>query len=457
MTVRSRVAISVLLLICWPACCLLASHNSQEKTIRKTTLENGLTLIVKAEPNSGLVAIEAIVKVGAAEETIQNAGIGNFVVQLLLAGTRQSSAEEIAAVADEVGGQIEARWHEDFTEIRAVTTSQMFNRAMRLIGECLTEANFEPQWVETVRAQLLPQFDKDSDDVFAQSYLKLREMLYEDNGYRRPALGFKRTVRLATAEDLRKFYKAYYVPNNIVLSIVGDVTFEQALDRAEKMFAGVSSAPLPRQRSVTDETLERPKVEATEADLPAAYILFGWLAPPMTSPDYAAMVVAANALGAGKGSLMFREIRQKQGMGYDLGVMYPKLRHQSHVVAFIITDPFKSAPGLASPTPALESIRAAVLQQVSAITDAPLSDKDLRRAKGYTIGTFALQQQRILDRALQLGWFEAMGLGYETYWRFPSIVEKLTAQDVLKAAGRYFTNYAAYIVMPRVRPSDAAE
>lgn len=447
----------VLLIMCCPVSVLSAPGQAPENAVTRKVLDNGLTLIVKPEPNSGLVAIEAIVKVGSAEETIQNAGIGNFVVQLLLAGTRQSSAEEIAAVADEVGGQIEARWHEDFTEIRAVTTSEMFNRTMRLIGECLTDADFEPRWVETVRAQLLPQFDKDSDDVFAQSYLRLRELLYQDNGYRRPALGFKRTVRVATVEDLRKFYESYYVPNNIVLSVVGDVTVKQALDRADKMFAGVSRAPLPRPRAVTDEVLERSKVEATEADLPAAYILFGWLAPPMTSADYAAMVVAANALGAGKGSLMFREIRQKQGIGYDLGVMYPKLKHQSHVVAFIITDPFKATLGAPSPAPALETIKSAVLQQVSSLIDSPLSERDLSRAKGYTIGTFALQQQRMLDRALQLGWFEAMGLGWETYWRFPSLVEKLTAQDVQKAAAKYFTNYAAYIVMPRLRTSDNAE
>ncbi|MGQ9581026.1 MAG: insulinase family protein, partial [Armatimonadota bacterium] len=113
---------------------------SAETGIIKKLLDNGLTVIIKPERGSGLVAIVAVVRAGTAQESIQTAGIGNFVAQLLLAGTRQTSAEEVAAVADQVGGNIAAYRREDLTEIRTVTTSEMFSRAMSLIGECLTDA-----------------------------------------------------------------------------------------------------------------------------------------------------------------------------------------------------------------------------------------------------------------------------------------------------------------------------
>lgn len=423
--------------------------------VTRKVLDNGLTVIVKPEPGRGLVAIQAAIKAGAAQETVQNAGIGNFVCQLLLASTRLSSASDIAAVADEVGGNVESLWHEDLTEVRAITTSAMFNRAARLIGECLTEANFEPQWVERVRQDLLSRMERETDNVFEKSYVKLRELLYEDNGYRRPTLGFQRTVRIAKPQDLQQFYKTYYVPNNIVLTIVGDVTVEQALDRADKMFAGVSPSKLPRDRNIYDEDLPPGKMQAAEADLPAAYLLLGWLTPGVTSKDYAAMAVAANALGGGKGSLMFQQIRQGRGIGYDLGVMYPKLKHQSHLIAYIITDPFKLTPTNPNPTPVLDEVKSALLQEVESLRTKPLSDKDIRRAKGYTIGTYALQQQRLMDRAFLLGWFEAVGLGYDMYWKFPDELEKVTAAEVQKAAAKYLGNYAAYLIMPRQRSPEA--
>ena len=424
---------------------------SSDSGVVKKVLDNGLTVIVKPEKGSGLVAVIAFIRVGAAQESLQAAGIGNFVAHLVLASTRVKSAEEVASVADEVGGNISAQWHEDYTEIRAITTSAKFGSAMNLIGECLTEANFEPKWVDTIRAELLRAVRADSDDVFQDAYTDLRQMMYEDNGYRRSPLGTERTIKLATPDDLQKYYSSYYVPNNIVLSIVGDVTVDQAVQRADMAFAGVSPAKLPIDRGVPDETLDRCKYRASEVDLGAAYLLTGWLCPGVMSPDFPAMTVAVNALGGGKCSLMFRELREKRGMGYDIGTVYPSLRYQSHVLAYVITDPFKNPLPGSTPTLVLNDVKSALLEQVDTLKNKPLSPTDLERAKGYTIGTYALQHQRMLDRAFQLGWLETVGLGYEHDKKLMDAVDKVTAEDVQRVSRKYFTNYAAVLLLPRVQ------
>ena len=149
------------------------------------------------------------------------------------------------AIADEVGGNISTYWEPDFAQIRLVTTTAMFNRAMTLVGEALNQANFEQKWVEKVRGDLLRRAGESSDDLFDTSYSTLRGLLYQDNGYHRPDSGSMRTFRFATADDLTKFYSSYYVPNNMVISIVGDVTVSQAMDRVQKAFAGVLPAKLP--------------------------------------------------------------------------------------------------------------------------------------------------------------------------------------------------------------------
>lgn len=425
--------------------------------IVKKVLDNGLTLLVKQEKGSGLVAITVLVKAGSGQETIQTAGIGNFITQLLLASNTQSSADEVAAVANEVGGNIGAQWHPDYTEIRAVTTSTMFNRAMRLIGECLTEANFEPQWVDSIRADLLRRMKSDNEDLFLSAYAKTRSLLYEDNGYRWPDYGFERTVKLATPDDMKKFHSAYFVPNNTVIAVVGDVTVEQALDRAEKAYAGIGPSKLPPDRGAPDEQLDRIKFQASETNAPAACLMLGWLAPQVTSADFPTAMVAANALGGGKGSLMFRELRQKRGMGYDLGVLYPRMRYQSHIVAYVITDPYKTSGPTTSPTLVLNDVKAALLEQVEILRSQPLSDKDLQRAKGYTIGTYALGQQHLLDRALQLASAEAIGPGYESYWKLADQIDKVTAADVQRFAQRYLGNYAAVLLMPKVASPEIEE
>lgn len=441
-------AISLALSAALPAVSQVSSP--AEPKVIKEVLDNGLTVLVKPEPGSGLVAVAAIVKAGASQESIQNAGIGNFVANLLLAGTKQSSAEMVATVADEVGGNLSAEWHPDFTNIRAVTTAGNFGNAMSLIAECLNEANFESKWVEQTRTDLLNRQKYGTRDMSEQAYDGLRALIYDDSGYRRPMMGLERTISLATPQDLERFHAAYYVPNNMIISIVGDVTAEQALDRVKMAFAGTRPGKLPVDRGIPDEKMERSKFVASEVDLPLAYMMIGWLAPGVGSPDYPAVAVAANALGGGKGSLMFQELRQKRGMGYDMGTRYPRFRYQSHVIAYIATDPFKFSFPSMTPTVVLEDVKSALMEQVDILKSRPLSTDDLERAKGYTIGTYALQHQRLLDRAFNQGWLEAIGVGYEFDGKFEQAVGKLTAEDVQRAAQKYFTNYGAVVLLPKV-------
>lgn len=442
---RAHPLVLVLIIFCF---CASAAYPADQPAVVKKVLDNGLTVLIKPEKGSGLVAITAIVRAGAAQESIKNAGIGNFVANLVLASTRLSSAEEVAKIADEVGGNIETQWSPDFTMIRTVTTSAQFNDAMNLIGECLTEANFESKWVEQIRAELLRRFKEQSDILFNQAYDTMRELLYEDNGYRRSNMGFERTITLATPQDLQKFYTSYYVPNNTVIAVVGDVTIERALDRAGKAYAGVPAKALPLNLGVPDERLDRSKLKAAEAEMSIAYLMVGWLAPAVGTPDYPAMAVASNALGGGKGSIMFRELRQKRGIGYDVGTLYPRLKYQSHVMAYITTDPTKSG-NVVTARHSLEEVKTALINEAEKLKSQPLSAQDLERAKGFTIGSYALDHQRMHERAFHLAWLEAIGVGHDYDRKFADEVQNVTADDVMRVARKYFTNYATVLLVPK--------
>jgi len=440
-------------LLALTTCAYIASPALSAQTIVRKVLDNGITVIVKPEAGSGLVAVDAIVKAGAGQESIQTAGVGNFVSRLLLASTRAKSAEMVASIADEVGGNIATSWEPDTSSIRAITTSTGFDKAMNLIGDCLSEANFEPQWVEQQRKSLLAGLKVSKDDVFDRAYCDLRQSLYEDNGYRRPYTVTERAVSLATAQDLQKFFSMYYAPNNLVLSIAGDVTPDHAFQQVQRAFAGTVARKLPIDRGVPDESIDRCKFHASEGDAGAAYLLLGWLAPAVGSPDYPAFAVVSTALGGGKGSMMFQEIRQKRGIGYEIGTMYPKLKYQSHLVAYVVTDPFKNALPGRTPDLVLDDAKKAVIALTEALKSKPLSPEDLERAKGYTIGTYALGHQHLSERAYLLGWAEAVGLGYAFDSGYADAIQKVTAADVQRVAEKYLANYSAVLVLPKTQSS----
>jgi zinc protease len=190
----------------------------------KTILPNGLTVIVKPEESSGIVALEVFIKAGASEERESNAGIGNLVARTLLTSTRNRRAEKVAAIADEVGGNFLTEWNADYTEIKVMTTKSGFDDAVILLGDILNNASFEQKWVDRARQEILSEITTGNDDVFSATYEQIRQRLYQDNPYHRPPSGYVRVLKNITPGDLQQFYNQYYVPNNIVISVVGDVT-----------------------------------------------------------------------------------------------------------------------------------------------------------------------------------------------------------------------------------------
>jgi zinc protease len=414
----------------------------------KTVMSHGLTVLVKPEPGSGIVAVEVYIKVGAAEEREFNAGIGNLIARTLLTSTRNRRAETVSAVIDSVGGNFQTNWHPDYTRITAITTTPGFNDTVALLGDILNNATFDQQFVERARQEVLTEVTSQSDDVFQSSYDRIRRELYRDNPYTRPTGGYIRTLRTITREDMQQFYRQYYVPNNMVIAIVGDVEPDEALVRVRMAFAGARSSPVPRQRAIPPEALEASKVEVIQRPISAAYLMFGFLAPGVTSRDYPAAQVTATALGSGKGSRMFQNLREQQGLAYDLGTIYPQMKNQSHIMAYLITDAYRRVfPGF-SIEMMLEEVQQSVLAEITKLQEEPLSQEELKRAKRYTIGTQALRQQRIRDRASHLGWGEAMGLGVGYDEQLASQIDAVTAEDVQRFARQYLNKYVLTIVLP---------
>lgn len=421
----------------------------------KIVLPNGLVAIIKPEPGSGLVAVEAFVKAGAAEERDTQIGIGNVVARALLSSTRSRSQERLAEAFYETGGAFQTEWHPDFTEVSAITTVSHFDDAVNVMADVLLNAAFDPATVNQTIDDQLNEIKGYADDVAGTAYIQELGELYQDGPYRRPKGGFSYTVRKLTRDDLVAFYQKYYVPSNIVISIAGDVTPEQVTERLNKSFAGTSgTTPTPFRKPV-DETLARSTSKVVEKDISAAYIVLGYLAPSVSNPDFAALTVLNSILGGGKASRLFVDIREKRGIGYEIGTSYPVSKYQSHMLAMLVTDLYKpAAPGSPSEV-ALQDVKDAILAEVALLKNQPVTDEELLRGKRYTIGTYALQHQRLRERAYMLGWMETIGAGYQFDTAYNNMIESVTKADVQRVARKYFTNYALVMSIPK-SPGEAA-
>lgn len=171
----------------------------------------------------------------------------------------------------------------------------------------------------------------------------------------------------------------------------------------------------------------------------ATYVMLGFPAASITSPDYPALMVANVILGGNKSSLLFRKLREELGIGYQVGSFYPCLRGQSHIVAFVGMDSSRATQEI------VDLARNGILEQIAKLKEGSFSDDDLERAKRYLIGSYAVKHERVRDRAFYPGWYETMGLGYQYDIEYANKIKAVTKADVCRVCEQYLSFPIAFI------------
>jgi len=399
-------------------------------SVVKTVLSNGLTLIVKNETQSKVVAIEVFVRIGAEDEDKMTEGIGHILAASILGGSKSRSARQYARLFSEVGGSFQASWQWDYLEIYGLTLPELCNEAITLLADSIQQPAFRSDVVEYAKSAILSQMRTGENRAFDMACTDLRKALYPPGPYRRSLIGNPEVIKSIGHKDLEAFYKRCFKPNRIVISIVGKVNPEDVSRKVSRLFGNMDySGGLQGRKQ--DPPPRSVYLEKTVGYV--TYLMFGFPAADMNSPEYAPLCVANTLLGANKSSLLFRKIREELGIGYQVGSIYPALRGPSHIVAYVGIDANRTTPEMVG------VVKNAVIEQVSALRDGRFTDEDLERAKRYLIGTHAIKHERVRDRAYYLGWYEVMGRGYQYDAKYADDVRSVTKEDVMEAAQRYLT------------------
>lgn len=407
-------------------------------------LENGLTVIVKPNPVSDLVVVEALVRAGPRLEEPAQSGVTFFVRSMLVRGTHRRSADQIAQTIEGIGGLLGGGTGSDFTSLYTVTPGRHLDLGMELVADLLANARFDPRDIETQRGVGLSRIRQNADQPLQRAVDLLGAALYPFHPYAQPIIGTAETVAALTREQLLEFYLTHFTASNIVLVVAGNTTEAQALEKAKQAFGGLRAGSPPRRvrwlRTV-ERALVPPLASPQEVrevrPIAAAWIAMGYLGVPMGHRDFAALRVLSAILGEGMSSRLFTEIRERRGLAYQVGSAYLVRAGPGHIRLSAGTDPST-----------LPAVTAAMLREVERLrAEVPPAD-ELERARRGIIGRYALAREELEAQAFYLGWYEILGVGFAYDERFPEEIDRVTAGDVLRAARRYLTVPALVIVAP---------
>jgi zinc protease len=406
------------------------------ETVLADRLSNGLTVLVRENSAAPVVAVSLFVRVGSRWEADETAGVSNLLQQLLVKGTQTRSALEIADAVERIGGSIGASADADFSEVRGTALARHWARLLELIADVTLHPSLSASELESERRVVLSGIRNRQDQPSPLAFDTLVSRLYPGHPYGRPTAGRAPSVQRLDRDAVVAHYQRYYRAARMVLSVSGDIPAQQVTKEAARLFAdaragngGADSAP-PEAPPLADRTvLTRPSAQTQ--------VLIGFSAPPMSHGDYAAVKVLATTLGGGMAGRMFTEIRDKQGLAYSSGAIYPSRVGQGFFLAQLGTAPANA-----------ERAEAALLREIDRLRQERLDVAVLRRAKSYLLGQFALDRRTNARLAWYGGFFEITGVGHDFAGRYVRAVEAVTAEDVQRVANTYLSRPTSVILGP---------
>ena len=433
-----RLTVLYVLGVLLPLAVLPPSSRAADIAPTKITTANGMTVVVLEQHFLPIVEIHALVKTGSAQDPPDKAGVANLVASLLDEGTTTRTSKQLAEHIDFIGGSLEVKASEDFTTASARVLKKDIDLGFVLLADILMHPAFAKQEFERVRSQIQGEIASDNDDPGHVAMKAFNKLIFPNHPYRWPVNGTDETLAKITLADVQGFYAKEYLPNQVILTIVGDVTVEQATTLVQTHFGGWKKGLTPVRTVKKPATIEKKAVNLIEKDLTQSTIVLGHGGISRTNPDFYAVTVMNHILGAGGfSSRLMDSIRDKQGLAY--GIM-------SHYDA-------RSMPGsfwvnLQTRTEATNQAITGVLAEMKAIRDAPVTDQELGEAKSFLMGSFPLRLDSTAKLAQVLAQVEFFGLGFDYFTQYPKWIERVSKEDVQRVAKQYLDpqHYALVVV-----------
>lgn len=426
----------VVLALC--SLCVASPGDAADISPTRFTTPNGMTVLVLEQHFVPIVEIHALIKAGSAQDPPERAGLANLVAGLLDEGTTTRSSKQLAEQIDFVGGSLGVQADEDFTSASVRILKKDIDLGFTLLADILQRPAFPKQEFERVRVQILGEITSDKDDPGHVAMKAFNQLVFQNHPYRWPVNGTEDTLGKITLADVQTFYAKEYLPNQVILTIVGDVTVEQATTLVQTHFGSWKKGVVPSRTVKKPAAIDKRIVQLIEKDLTQSTIVIGHHGISRTNPDFYAVTVMNHVLGAGGfSSRLMDSIRDKQGLAYGI---------TSHYDARLMPGSFWVS--LQTRTETTNQAINSVLAEMKAIREAPVSDQELADAKSFLMGSFPLRLDTTAKLAKVLAQVEFFGLGFDYFSQYPKWIERVTKEDVQRVAKQYLDpqRYALVVI-----------
>lgn len=397
--------------------------------ITRVVLPNGIVVLARANFNSPSVVINGHFPAGNLYDSDEKLGLADFTATALMRGTQHRNFQQIYDALESAGASLNFGGGTHTASFGGKALAEDLDLLLELLADGLLRPTFPPEQVERLRAQLLTGLAIRAQDTAEMASLAFDQVVYAGHPYSRPEDGYPETIQAIRRDDLADFHRRVYGPRGFVITVVGAVEPQRAI---EKIAAVLGDWANPLQ----PEPLFLPSVKPLEEtvtrkiSLPGksqADILMGTPGPDRKSPDYLAAALGNSVLGQfGMMGRMGDVVREQAGLAY---YAYTSLSGGSG------PGPWYAAAGVDPEN--VEKALALMRSEIERFVNEPVTQAELQDSQANFIGRLPLTLESNGGVASALLNLEHYDLGLDYYRRYPGLVQAVTPEIVLQTARRY--------------------
>jgi len=421
-----RLGAAVLLVLMLGACA----------TVREETLDNGLRVIVKPDHRAPVAVAQIWYKVGSIDEPDGLTGISHALEHMMFKGTSRLGPNEFSRIIASHGGRENAFTGKDYTAYFQTLERSRLPVSFELESDRMHDLTLDGgEFAKEIRVVMEERRLRTDDNPRARLYESFIAEAYRVHPYRHPIIGWMKDLESMRIEDLRAWYRRWYVPNNATLVVTGDVDPEEVLDQARRYYGVIPRGPQPARDIPAEppqQGLRRVRVSAP-AEVPS--LLLGFHVPSLSlyrEPwEPYALEVLAGVLDGGASARFARELVRERRIASGADVDYSPVARGGAML-------------IAGGTPAqganLDSLEQAIREQFTRLRAELVSPAEIERVKAQVVAANVFQRDSMFYQAMQIGTFATTGLDWRLVDSFVENIRAITAEQVREVARRYLVD-----------------
>ena len=445
------VALSLLAVLAASAPVGRAAATSHSGDVLEATLDNGLRVLVLEDHRSPIVSVQVWYKVGSRNERPGATGLAHFLEHMMFKGTPTHGKGEFARLVERNGGQDNAFTAQDMTSYFVNIAADKLDLVLRLEADRMRHLLLDPKEIDSERQVVMEErrtrTEDDADGLLSE---ELSAIAFKAHPYRWPIIGWMEEINRINPPELRAFYDTYYVPNNAILAVVGDVKAPDVLARIREVFGGIPRGPAPPAvTAVEPPQIGERRVIVRKAGAQLPIVSIAYHVPNHASPDAPALELLSTILSEGRASRLYRKLVYEKRMALGAGGDYSYASVDPNLFWFYATP---------LPGHTVEALERALLDEIELLKSEPVPDEELARAKNQIEASFVWRQDSVHSRASGLVRFEMLG-SWRLLDRFVPMIRAVTAADIQRVARAYFPSDRKNVgvLLPAEAPAPAGK